>query len=156
MSSSRSMRRRRPAGAIVIVLTAALAVAGCTSSDRPEPTPSVTTPTPTSSTLTPESTTAEAFAFFDTANRALLGATPMPGGQAIVDNLVAAGFDKSKMQVTADKTSIGRDVDSVEFSVLWGSDCLIGQAQNSGYTSQTTPVLGNGACLIGTTRTIDW
>jgi hypothetical protein len=72
------------------------------------------------------------------------------------DGLAAGGFDKSTMQVTADTTSIGRDADSVQFSVLWGQDCLIGQVSGAGYTSQTAPVLGTGACLVGSTRAIDW
>ena len=95
-------------------------------------------------------------AHFDEVNTATVAADARPGGRAVVDALVGAGFDKSTMQVTADTTSIGRDADSVQFSVLWGQDCLIGQVSGAGYSSQTAPVLGTGACLVGSTRAIDW
>ena len=60
------------------------------------------------------------------------------------------------MQVTADTTSIGREADTVQFSVLWGDDCLVGQTGATGFASEVAPVLGTGTCLVGTTRTIDW
>lgn len=61
------------------------------------------------------------------------------------------------MQLTPDETTIGRGVDSIEFSVLWKKkDCLIGQVGPSGFASTSAPVLSTDACLIGTTRSIDW
>ena len=149
---------RPPRGPALAAILVALAVAlvGCTSSPDPAP----TTPPATASTDAPpfssESTTPEAMAHFDEVNTATVAANARPGGRAVVDALVGAGFDKSTMQVTADTTSIGRDADSVQFSVLWGQDCLIGQVSGAGYSSQTAPVLGTGACLVGSTRAIDW
>ncbi|KPG87494.1 hypothetical protein [Frigoribacterium sp. RIT-PI-h] len=139
-----------------ILLAVVVPLAGCTSSPEPAPT---TPPTATSTgapAFSSESTAAEALAHFDEVNAATVAANARPGGRAVVDALVAAGFDKSTMQVTADTTSIGRDADSVQFSVLWGQDCLIGQVSGAGYSSQTAPVLGTGACLVGSTRAIDW
>ncbi|KQN43136.1 hypothetical protein ASE87_06360 [Frigoribacterium sp. Leaf44] len=149
-------RPPRGLGLAAILLAVAVPLAGCTSSPEPAPT---TQPTATSTgapAFSSESTTAEALAHFDEVNAATVAANARPGGRAVVDALVAAGFDKSSMQVTADTTSIGRDADSVQFSVLWGQDCLIGQVSGVGYTSQTAPVLGTGACLVGSTRAIDW
>lgn len=149
-------RPPRGLGLAAILLAVAVPLVGCTSSPEPAPT---TQPTATSTgapAFSSESTTAEALAHFDEVNAATVAANARPGGRAVVDALVAAGFDKSSMQVTADTTSIGRDADSVQFSVLWGQDCLIGQVSGVGYTSQTAPVLGTGACLVGSTRAIDW
>ena len=48
-------------------------------------------------------------------------------GRAYIDALVAAGFDKSAMQVTKDKSTVGNPAESIQFSVHWGGDCLVGQ-----------------------------
>jgi hypothetical protein len=146
---------RRPALA-ALLLALAIPLVACTASPDPAPT---TPPTATSTDAPPftaDSTTAEAAAHFDEVNAATVAANARPGGRALVDALVAAGFDKTTMQVTADTTSIGREADSVQVSVLWGQDCLIGQVSGAGYSSQTAPVLGTGACLVGSTRAIDW
>lgn len=149
---------RPPRGLAIaaIVLAVAIPLVGCTSSPEPSPTTSSVAPSTDAPPFSSTSTTAEALAHFDEVNAATVATNARPGGRAVVDALVAAGFDKSTMQVTADTTSIGRDADSVQFSVLWGQDCLIGQVSGAGYSSQTAPVLGTGACLVGSTRAIDW
>ena len=45
------------------------------------------------------------------------------------------------MQLTPDKTTIGRAVDSVLFSVRIGTDCLLGQFSGSEYTSSVQAAL---------------
>ncbi|RAZ35152.1 hypothetical protein DO944_03420 [Microbacterium sp. SMR1] len=79
-------------------------------------------------------------------------------GRAYIDALVAAGFDKSTMQVTADRTSVDDPVDSLQFSVLWAGECLVGQVGPStpAPTATVLPELPSGGCLIGRTRPIDW
>jgi hypothetical protein len=94
-------------------------------------------------------------AYFDFVNTASL-ADGNPGGRPVIDNLVAAGFDKAAMQVTADRTPRGSAVDSLQFSVRIDDDCLIGQADGGGYVSTVAPALESGACLVGRTRAIDW
>ncbi len=94
--------------------------------------------------------------YFDFVNERLLERAPDAQGKAIIDNLVAAGFEKAAMQVTPDATPGGLAVDSIEFSVLAGEDCLIGQVRSADYTSTIAPMLSNGACLVGKTRVIDW
>lgn len=151
---------RRPlaalrAGAVVLV---ALALAGCTTGETaPSPTPSVDGAAPAPEpTLSAESTPDEARAYFDMTVSRHLDGGGAADGRTIVDTLVAAGFDKSAMQVTADTTSIGREADTVQFSVLWGTDCLVGQTGATGFASAVVPVLGTGSCLVGTTRAVDW
>lgn len=153
-----SRPRRLPArapGSLALAAVAAALLVGCT----PEPAPVATTPPPVVEgpvQLTPESTTEEARVVFDGTAQAVLAQGAGGDGRAVVDALVAAGFDKAAMQVTPDATWTGRAADSLQFAVRWGDDCLVGQIAGDAYAAQTAPVLGTGACLIGTTRAIDW
>ncbi|MBU4466432.1 MAG: hypothetical protein KKH75_11365, partial [Actinobacteria bacterium] len=67
-------------------------------------------------------------------------------GRAYVDALVAAGFDKTAMQVTNDTSTVGDPAESIQFSVRWGSECLVGQVGPTIGTPVTAvlPVLGGG------------
>ncbi len=156
---------RRCAAGVLLALAGVLLV-GCTTapqdghsathpaeSPNTEPSPSQT-PEP-EPVLDPDGSAEDNLPYFDFVNAALLEGGN-PGGREIIDNLVAAGFDKSAMEVTADRTPLGRDVDSVQFSVRIGEDCLLGQAGAGGYTGAVVPVLQTGSCLIGKTRAIDW
>ncbi|MCS4275842.1 hypothetical protein M2390_001014 [Mycetocola sp. BIGb0189] len=155
MKMTRSVR-------VGLVLAAALALAGCTAT--PTPRPSATASSGTSEApavpaeLKPEGTAEENLPFFDQVNRATVAAKPEAVGKDLIDGLVAAGFDKAAMQVSEDKTTLGRPVDAIEFAVLWKDQCLVGQfgATVQGYHSTVQPKLDNGGCLIGKTRTIDW
>ena len=106
--------------------------------------------------LVPAGTARENLAYFNQVNKVFLGGQASAGGRAIIDNLVAAGFDKSAMQVTPDKTVNGHPADSVQFSVLLDKECLVGQFGGGQYGSVVAPMLGTGACLIGKTRPINW
>ena len=70
---------------------------------------------------------------------------------------MAAGFDKSAMQVTSDTSTVGNPAESIQFSVRWGDECLVGQVGPATGTAVTTVLPAvSGACLVGTTRAIDW
>ena len=95
--------------------------------------------------------------YFSVVTKRLLASNKAPTGRQFVDNLVAAGFDKAHMEVTADKTAIGLTADAIEFSVKFDAECLVGQkGAEFGFTVKVLPVLGTGTCLVGKTRTIDW
>ncbi len=95
--------------------------------------------------------------YFDFVNQALIASNSSPLGRDIIDNLVAAGFDKSKMEVTPDKTEVFRiNADAIEFSVLFGDTCLIGEVSAQGYRSIIGPPVDTNKCLVGKTRTINW
>jgi hypothetical protein len=94
--------------------------------------------------------------FFDAVNAKLFAGNGGANGRVIIDSLVAAGFDKSAMQVTPDNTSINGGVDSILFSVKIGDSCLLGQHGGGGYSSAVVVALKSGLCLIGKTRAIDW
>lgn len=148
------------------VLLVAGSLAGCVGGvPAPATTTPVYSPTSTASTapqtkpeLVPGGTAEQNLPFFDQVNKATLAANPSAKGRDFIDALVAAGFDKSAMQLTVDTTTIGLAANSIQFSVKLGDTCLIGQngADAGGYNSMTTPVLATGGCLIGQTRAIDW
>ncbi len=94
--------------------------------------------------------------YFDSVIDALLAQNSAPGGRRTIDALVAAGFDKANMQLTPDTTTLGRNADSVLFSVRIGAQCLLGQFSGSQYTSSVQAALTNGTCLVGKTRSINW
>ncbi|MBB4071912.1 DUF6993 domain-containing protein [Canibacter oris] len=81
-------------------------------------------------------------------------------GEAMVNTFSDAGFIKSDMQVSYDKTKINLDADSLFLSVRFGDECLIAQVGRAArdYVTDRAPVVGAdpGQCLIGQTRPIDW
>jgi len=167
MRQTGSLRRRALAASTVLLVT--LALAACTTPDEPDTTPmpvptssaspsasASATPAPPAAVLDPAGSAAGNQAFFDSTMAALLASTPDPDGRTIIDALVAAGFDKATMELTADKTAIGLDADSVQFTVRFADGCIVGQQGNIGYHSAVLPVLSTGKCLIGQTRAINW
>lgn len=164
------MIRLTPRPATVLAAAAVLALAGCTPTPPAGPSGPVATAaatataatTPSASaavpTLVPTGSAAENLPLFADVVRAVWTGPDQVSGRAYVDALVAAGFDKAAMQVTPDATTIGNPAESIEFSVRWGEDCLVGQVGPSIGDPVTTvlPGLSTGACLIGQTRAIDW
>ena len=161
---SDSMGRFRGALAVLAVLAAVIGLTGCGSPQAVTPTVSKapvasSTPTPSQPAapkLIPDGTAEENLPYFDSVNNALFAAGPQANGRTIIDSLVAAGFDKSAMQVTPDTTPTRNNTDSVQFAVQLGGECLIGQFGGGEYTSVAGSALATGGCLVGTTRPIDW
>ncbi len=172
MARPTAARHRWRAPAAVFIgpaLALALALSACSSPSPTTPTPTASTPvdsptpTPTSSVptgpvLVPNGTASQNLLFFDKVNQSTIAAKPGAQGRDFIDALVAAGFPKSDMQLTADTTTIGLKANSIQFSVQLGATCLIGQygADAGGYQSTTSATLATGGCLIGQTRPIDW
>ncbi len=91
-------------------------------------------------------------------NTAVVAADDSASGRDFIDALIAAGFDRDAMQVTADRTTVDLQAGSVQFSVRLGDECLVGQygPASGGYHGAVRPALGTGGCLVGQTRPIDW
>ena len=108
--------------------------------------------------MAPDGTAAENLPWFTEIMNDVWDGEDSVKGRAYVDALIEGGFDKADMEVTADKTSVGHAADSIEFSVLWGDECLVGQVGPSikRPTAVVLPALPSGGCLIGKTRPIDW
>jgi hypothetical protein len=148
---------------VAAVAIGALVMAGCTPS--PAPTPSASrsvtasaTPSPTGPVLVPEGTATENLPLFTAVMNQVAATDARVQGRAYIDALVAAGFPKSAMQVTNDLTTVGNPADSIQFSVRWDDECLVGQVGPStpAPTALVLPLVPGDTCLIGQTRPIDW
>jgi hypothetical protein len=115
------------------------------------------TPAP-AATLLPEGSAGENLAYFNVLAAAVTKANPAADGRAYIDALVAGGFDRAAMEVTFDRTQANLVADSVQFSVRFAEECLIGQIgpASDGFHSVVAPILSTGLCLVGVTRQIDW
>lgn len=160
MREPRSAVGRRGVVALVLVV-GALLCAGCTPSAS-APRPSASAPddatTIPDAALVPDGAAADNLPLFAAVMRSVASSPEAVAGRAYIDALAAAGFDKGAMQVTADRTSVGDPVDSLQFSVLWQGECLVGQVGPSTTTptALVLPELDSGGCLVGLTRPIDW
>jgi hypothetical protein len=138
----------------------ALILAGCIGAAEPTPTPTGTASTAPSAPAAPaidlEGTAADNLPYFDQVNTALIAGGGALDGRAFIDTLVAAGYPKTDMEVTSDRTAINGAADNIQFSVRINGTCLIGQYGNIGYASTTVDLLSTGRCLVGATRPIDW
>lgn len=144
----------------------ALALAGCApSTPAPSPTvslsssPSATpTPTPAGPALVAAGSATQNLPFFTQVVSQVAAGPAATQGRAYIDALTAAGFDKSAMQVTNDQTTVGNQADSIQFSVSWKGECLVGQVGPSvaGPQTRVLPLTPEGTCLVGQTRQIDW
>jgi hypothetical protein len=150
------------AGALLLIAVTTLS--GCTGEPtKPAKThTAVATATPTATPtqapiLRQELSATQNLAFFDYVNQKTLAANPDPVGKTFIDGLVAAGFNKADMSVTADKTTINLTPGSIQFSVLFNGQCLLGQygPDGVGYHSQVAAVLSTGKCLIGETASMN-
>ena len=132
------------------------AVPGSSSTSGSTEAPSPTTAPVKTATFYPDGTAKQNLAYFNEVSRTLLREKPDASGRTIVDALVAAGFEKKRMQVTPDRTAVDLAADNKQFSVKIKTNCIVGQAGNTGFRSFVAPALATGDCLVGKTRAIDW
>lgn len=123
-------------------------------SSSASPTPTV----PVAPRLVPDGSAEENLPLFRQVVDGVWAGPDQVSGRAYVDGLVAAGFDKAAMQVTSDTSTVGNPAESIEFSVRWNGQCLIGQVGPAIGAAVTivAPGLADGGCLLGVTRQIDW
>jgi hypothetical protein len=103
-------------------------------------------------------TAADNLPVFTSVTNAVWASPERAVGRAYVDALIAAGFDRTSMQVTYDESTVGNPAESIQFSVKWGQECLVGQVGPATGEPVTVvvPALVEGTCLVGATRPIDW
>ena len=152
--------------AAALVIMGACGLAACTAAPVEQVDTSTSTSTPGASpdatpiplVFAPEKSAADNLDYFTSLADAAVTADSDADGRAFVDALVAGGFDKAAMQVTADTTTVDLAADSVQFSVVFNGECLVGQygPASDGLHSMVAPLLGTGRCLVGATRQIDW
>lgn len=153
----------RLVASVASVVLSGLILVGCAPEPEPTPTPtaeSTSAPAPTEPPveLQPDGTAEDNLPYFASIVDEVWNGPDAEAGRAYVDALTAAGFDRAAMQVTEDQSTVGNAAESMQFSVRWGDDCLIGQVgQATGDPVATVlPGLAGGGCLIGQTRSIDW
>ncbi|WP_460773509.1 DUF6993 domain-containing protein [Microbacterium sp. GXF7504] len=158
--------RTRPA-LIAAAVALSFGLTACSGGTDAAPTPTATvtaTPTPevtepTGPALVPGGTAEDNLPFFRQVVEQVWNSPDQVSGRAYVDALAAAGFDKTAMQVTYDESTVGNPAETIQVSVLWAGQCLLGQfgpATGGVVTAVAEPVLGGTACLFGNTRPIDW
>ncbi|PPG89616.1 hypothetical protein C5C39_11275 [Rathayibacter sp. AY1F3] len=154
------MTRNRAARIALVLGGLAVCLSGCTSPSAPDPVVSSSAaeaPTPAESAapvaFVPGGTTEQNLPVFEQTLRAAAEPDPEVSGSSVVDALVAAGFSRGSMQLTADETSVGLDADSVQVSVKLGESCLIGQygPKSGGVRAVIAAPIATGACLVGRT-----
>lgn len=148
-----------------------MSLSACAPSPEPESTPTATpsvsasvtraptpTPTPDGPVFIPDGTAAENLPVFTDVVESVWASDDRAKGRSYVDALVKTGFDKSAMQVTNDETTVGNPAESIQFSVFWQGECLVGQVgpATGDPVAAVLPALQGETCLIGQTRTIDW
>ena len=147
-----------------MVIVGVLGFAACTPTPTPTPTqttaaPTATpTPTPTGPALVPDGSAEDNLPLFAQVVNTVAATDARAQGRAYIDALVAAGFPKAQMQVTNDLTTVGNPADSIQFSVKWAGECLVGQVGPStpAPTALVLPLVPGDTCLSGQTRPIDW
>lgn len=148
--------------ALALITVGALSVVGCVPTPAPSPSQpsasSTPSPSPTGPALIPDGSAADNLPLFTQVMDAVAATDAGEQGRAYIDALVDAGFDKAAMEVTNDRTTVGNPVDSIQFSVRWGDECLVGQVGPStpAPTALVLPLVPGDTCLIGQTRPIDW
>lgn len=149
---------------LAAALSTVIALAGCTAPADPGPSATAAAPTASAGTesaapvaLVPGGTAEENLPFFEQVVRSTVGDDPETPGRSVVDALVAAGFSKESMQLTADETSVGLAADSVQVSVKMPDACLVGQygPKSDGVRAVVVAPIATGACLIGRTAALD-
>lgn len=171
MSDVQRTPRRRRAPLIVGVIGLGVLILSACDQDAPvtDPEPGVSassapvtapTPSPTAepARLYPEGGASDNLELFTAITQEVWDGSDSVSGRAYIDALVSAGFDREAMEVTADKTTLGTPVESLQFAVRWDEECLIGQVGPTvgDPLAIVAPGLADGGCLVGTTRAIDW
>lgn len=165
------MRRSAPVSSRLaafgaLAVAGMLALAACTPTPTPTPSPMQTSaspsptaaPTPTGPVFVPDGSAQDNLPLLAQVVNQVAATDARVQGRAYIDALAAAGFSKAQMQVTNDLTTVGNPADSIQFSVAWAGECLVGQVGPStpAPTALVLPLLPAGTCLIGQTRPIDW
>ncbi|WP_233441048.1 DUF6993 domain-containing protein [Microbacterium paludicola] len=166
----RSTRRRVMSAALAVAVATVLA--GCDAgAETPQPSvsaPAASAPTasatatpsaPAEPVLVPEGSADDNLPFFTAVTEEVWASDRRAEGRAYIDALVEAGFDKATMQVTQDYSTVGNPAESMQFSVLWQEECLVGQVGpdiGEAITRVLPALQGGTVCLLGETRPIDW
>ena len=85
----------------------------------------------------------------ETALKQLAGESPSPDRAGMTDAFATAGFDPAAVEVSADRTPTGLDVDAIQGAARQGGDCVFGEVRDGEVTVSVLPVLAGGRCFVG-------
>lgn len=146
---------------VAVATVTALSLTGCAESggdddQTQEQGGEQATPTPRA-TFDPSGGAGENKDYFDQTLQDLLANNEKADSHAMVNALADAGFDKSRMEVTFDRTSIDLEADYIIVAVKMPDGlCLMGQRGPRGYSSMVAEPLKTGKCMVGKTQPIDF
>ncbi|WP_323958580.1 DUF6993 domain-containing protein [Arthrobacter sp. JZ12] len=102
-----------------------------------------------SPTVEPASETDQFVTRFEDSLTALASRMPKPDSRSLRDAFVAAGADESAVEISADVTPTGLDVDAMTGAVAVGNTCVYGHVRDGITTVTELPALSNGGCFVG-------
>lgn len=159
------MNRRRPARlsapAAVLggaFLALAVGLSGCSSpgEDTTVPAPresaapeSVPADPAASPTPAPEDAPAAVTAALESELGKLADADPTPDRSAVAGAFTAAGFPADSVEVSADRTPTGLEVDSIQAAAVQDGECIFGEVRDGSVSVTVLPVLSDGGCFVG-------
>ncbi|MCC9204479.1 DUF6993 domain-containing protein [Arthrobacter sp. zg-Y769] len=73
----------------------------------------------------------------------------LPDGEAVAAAFAAAGFPAGSVEVSADRTPTGLEVDSIQAASVKDGDCIFGEVRDGSAYVTVLPVLSGGGCFVG-------
>ena len=73
----------------------------------------------------------------------------LPDGQAVAAAFTAAGFPAGSVEVSADRTPTGLEVDSIQAAAVQDGECIFGEVRDGQAYVAVLPVLSGGGCFVG-------
>jgi len=139
-------------GAFVLTRSLSSPEPGASPAASRHPSPAPSAP-PSNAPLTAFDASAPLQKNVDLFNRtaAAVAASGNPVGADFTNALAAVGFDKSQMQITADRTTINAVAPAIVFAVKVDGKCLLGQyaPDSHEFDHQVVAPISTGSCLIG-------
>ena len=161
--SSQARLRAGPTIAVMRTVTAfvvtSVALSGCSPASVPSEGSAVSSstaiPLPTADNT--GATSPLDFESFNMTNRKTISSIGDPRGADLTDALIAVGFARSNVEVTADSTTEGKRADAIFVAVKSGETCFLGQYRtrasgedgDTKYLGASVAPLATGRCLIG-------
>ncbi|MCQ1986560.1 hypothetical protein [Arthrobacter sp. zg-Y844] len=73
----------------------------------------------------------------------------LPDGEAVAAAFAAAGFPAGSVEVSADSTPTGLEVDSIQAAAVQDGECIFGEVRDGSAYVTVLPVLSGGGCFVG-------
>ncbi|MCQ2000502.1 DUF6993 domain-containing protein [Arthrobacter zhaoxinii] len=143
-------------GAAFLALAVGLSGCGSSGEDNTAPVPResaapgfVPTDPAASPTPAPDDAPATVTAALESELGKLADANPTPDRSAVAGAFTAAGFPADSVEVSADRTPTGLEVDSIQAAAVQDGECIFGEVRNGSVSVTVLPVLSDGGCFVG-------